>query len=136
MPSADFAEVSFGDAEVPGKAIGLGLHLADMCDFTVADHYAGIAKQFCEREVFVDSGGSDLLPRLVGLRRARQMLLRGAVHDAANAAESVAATTGLATELAAGTTFSLSHTDQLLNHRAAAHLDEAVWWREPVFGGH
>ena len=159
-------------AAVQGKAIGLGLHLAVVCDFAVAADDASFAELFCKRGFSVDSGGSYLLPRLIGLRRARQMLLRGTVVDAATAAEwglvdevvaadeLDAATAGLATELAAGPTFSLGHTKQLLNNRAAAHLDEALWReaasveatvrsadfkeglrafterREPVFGGH
>ncbi|MGO9158809.1 enoyl-CoA hydratase/isomerase family protein [Mycobacterium sp.] len=159
-------------AAVQGKAIGLGLHLAVVCDFTVAADDASFAEVFCKRGFSVDSGGSFLLPRLIGLRRAKQMLLRGTAVDAVTAAEwglideVVAAgeldavAVRLATELAAGPTFSLGHTKRLLNYRAAARLDEALWLeaasveatvrsadfkeglrafserREPVFGGH
>ncbi len=125
-------------AAVQGKAIGLGLHLAVVCDFTVAADDASFAELFCKRGFSVDSGGSFLLPRLIGPRRAKQMLLRGTTVDAATAAqwglidEVVAAgrldeaTSLLAAELAAGPTFSLGHTKKLLNHRAAARLDEAL----------
>jgi len=159
-------------AAVQGKAIGLGLHLAVVCDFTVAADTASFAELFCKRGFSVDSGGSFLLPRLIGLRRTRQMLLRGTLVDAATAAEwglideVVAAgeldeaASRLAAELAAGPTFSLGHTKRLLNHRAAARLDEALSLeaasveatvrsadfkeglrafterREPAFGGH
>jgi 2-(1,2-epoxy-1,2-dihydrophenyl)acetyl-CoA isomerase len=126
-------------AAVQGKAIGLGLHLAVVCDFTVATDEASFAELFCKRGFSADSGGSFLLPRLIGLRRSRQMLLRGTALDAATAAEwgliDEVVPTGnldgtsarLATELAAGPTFSLGHTKQLLNNRAAARLDEALW---------
>ena len=159
-------------AAVQGKAIGLGLHLAVACDFTVGADQASFAEVFCKRGFSVDSGGSFLLPRLIGLRRAKQMLLRGTVVDAATAAkwglidEVVPAgalhevTAGLATELAAGPTFSLGHTKRLLNNPAATQLNEVLRQeaasveatvrsgdfkeglrafserREPVFGGH
>lgn len=125
-------------AAVQGKAIGLGLHLAVVCDFTVAADTASFAELFCKRGFSVDSGGSFLLPRLIGPRRTRQMLLRGTAVEAATAAEwglidevvppgeldEVAAR--LAAELAAGPTFSLGHTKRLLNSRAADRLDEAL----------
>ena len=125
-------------AAVQGKAIGLGLHLAVVCDFTVAADEASFAEVFCKRGFSVDSGGSFLLPRLIGIRRAKQMLLRGTVVDASTAAgwglidEVVAvgdlegAAVRLAAELAAGPTFSLGYTKRLLNNPAAAQLDEVL----------
>lgn len=125
-------------AAVQGKAIGLGLHLALVCDFTVAADEASFAEVFCKRGFSVDSGGSFLLPRLIGIRRAKKMLLRGTVIDASTAAqwglidEVVAvgdlegAAIRLATELAAGPTFSLGYTKRLLNNPAAAQLDEVL----------
>lgn len=123
---------------VQGKAIGLGLHLAVVCDFVVAATDASFVEPFCKRGFSVDSGGSFLLPRLVGLRRARQLLFRGTPLDAPTAVEwglidqavtadrldSVAA--ALATELAAGPTFSLGHTKSLLNNPPLAGLDAAL----------
>jgi 2-(1,2-epoxy-1,2-dihydrophenyl)acetyl-CoA isomerase len=123
---------------VQGKAIGLGLHLAVACDFTVATANATFAEPFCKRGFSVDSGGSYLLPRLVGLRRARQMLLRGVSVDAATAAqwglidEVVAAESlddvaaALAMELAAGPTYSLGHTKGLLNDPVLGGLDAVL----------
>jgi 2-(1,2-epoxy-1,2-dihydrophenyl)acetyl-CoA isomerase len=123
---------------VQGKAIGLGLHLAVACDFTVASSDATFLEPFCKRGFSVDSGGSFLLPKLVGLRRARQMVLRGVPVDAATAVkwglideavepdslDRVAA--ALAMELAAGPTYSLGHTKSLLNNPASDKLDEAL----------
>jgi 2-(1,2-epoxy-1,2-dihydrophenyl)acetyl-CoA isomerase len=123
---------------VHGKALGLGLHLAAACDFTLAASDAVFSEPFCKRGFSVDSGGSYLLPRLIGLRRARQMLLRGITVDASTAAnwglvdQVVAAelledtAAALAAELAAGPTFTLGHIKQLLNGRAPAALDEAL----------
>jgi 2-(1,2-epoxy-1,2-dihydrophenyl)acetyl-CoA isomerase len=123
---------------VQGKAIGLGLHLAVACDFTVAATDATFIEPFCKRGFSVDSGGSFLLPKLVGLRRARQMVLRGIPVDAVTAVtwgladEAVAldsldsTAAALATELAAGPTYSLGHTKSLLNNPASAGLDAAL----------
>ncbi len=123
---------------VAGRAIGLGLHLAVACDFTVAASGASFSEPFRNRGFSVDSGGSFLLPRLIGVRRARQMLLRGKDIDAAtaldwelidevcpeDALQKTADT--LAAELGAGPTFSLGHTKRLLNRWAPATLDEAL----------
>lgn len=123
---------------VQGKAIGLGLHVAVVCDFTIAATDASFVEPFCKRGFSVDSGGSFLLPRLIGLRRARQMLFRGVPVDAASALEwglideavepdsldTVAR--ALAVELSAGPTFSLGHSKGLLNNPPLAGLDGAL----------
>lgn len=123
---------------VQGPALGLGLHLAVVCDFVLATPEATFAEPFCKRGFSADSGGSFLLPKLIGTRRARQMLLRGIRVGADTAAdwglidEVVAsasldeAAAALATELAAGPTFSLGHTKDLLNGRAAGDLRSAL----------
>jgi len=123
---------------VRGKAIGLGLHLAVVCDFVVASTEASFIELFCKRAFSVDSGGSFLLPRLIGVRRARQMLMRGTPVDADTAAtwglidETVApesldeTASGRAAELAAGPTFSLTHTKALLNNPPLAGLDATL----------
>jgi 2-(1,2-epoxy-1,2-dihydrophenyl)acetyl-CoA isomerase len=123
---------------VRGKAIGLGLHLAVVCDFVVAAADATFIELFCKRGFSVDSGGSFLLPRLIGLRRARQMILRGVPVDAATAvrwglvdevveSQALDAAAGnLVSELAAGPTFSLGHSKQLLNRGTSAQINTAL----------
>jgi 2-(1,2-epoxy-1,2-dihydrophenyl)acetyl-CoA isomerase len=123
---------------VQGAALGLGLHLAVACDFVLAAPDAVFTAPFRDRGFSVDSGGSYLLPRLVGIWRARQMLLRGIPLDARTAAEwgliddvvdaesLAAAAADLAGELAVGPTFSLSHTKTLLNRRAPSDLATAL----------
>jgi 2-(1,2-epoxy-1,2-dihydrophenyl)acetyl-CoA isomerase len=123
---------------VQGRAMGLGLHLAIACDFTLAAEGAEFTEPFCKRGFAVDSGGSFLLPRLIGLRRTRQMLLRGTVVDAHSALhwglvdevhsadELDEAAAALSAELASGPTFSLGHTKALLNQRIPASLGAAL----------
>jgi 2-(1,2-epoxy-1,2-dihydrophenyl)acetyl-CoA isomerase len=123
---------------VRGRAMGLGLHLALVCDFVLCSTDAMFSEPFCRRGFSVDSGGSFLLPRLIGIRRARLMLLRGTVVDATTAAawglvDEVVASDALddtaaviAADLAAGPTFSLGHTKELLNRRACTDLAAAL----------
>lgn len=71
---------------VRGWAVGFGCNLALAADFTVADVDAVFWEPFIDRGFSPDSGSTWLLPRLVGLARARRMLLLGekvAGHDAA-----------------------------------------------------
>jgi 2-(1,2-epoxy-1,2-dihydrophenyl)acetyl-CoA isomerase len=72
---------------VRGWASGLGCHLALAADFTIASKSARFLEPFVERGFTPDSGGTWLLPRLVGLARARQMLLLGREVDGEQAAE-------------------------------------------------
>jgi 2-(1,2-epoxy-1,2-dihydrophenyl)acetyl-CoA isomerase len=62
---------------VRGWASGLGCHLALAADFTIASKTARFVEPFVKRGFTPDSGATYLLPRLVGLARAKQMLLLG-----------------------------------------------------------
>ncbi|MGE2692006.1 enoyl-CoA hydratase/isomerase family protein [Mycolicibacterium pulveris] len=72
---------------VRGWAVGLGCNLALAADFTVACDDAVFWEPFIGRGFSPDSGSSWLLPRLVGLTRAKEMLLLGEKVDAGRAAE-------------------------------------------------
>jgi 2-(1,2-epoxy-1,2-dihydrophenyl)acetyl-CoA isomerase len=64
-------------AAVEGTAAGAGANLAFGCDLVVAGASARFGEVFVRRALPVDSGGSWLLPRLVGLQRAKQLALLG-----------------------------------------------------------
>lgn len=72
---------------VRGWASGLGFHLALASDFTIASKTARFVEPFVRRGFTPDSGATYLLPRLVGLVRARQMLLLGREIDGEQAAD-------------------------------------------------
>ena len=72
---------------VRGWAVGFGCNLALAADFTVAADDAVFWEPFVERGFSPDSGSTWLLPRLVGLARARRMLLLGEKVTAADAAD-------------------------------------------------
>ena len=64
-------------AAVNGTAAGLGLHLAVACDLVVATEDARFIEVFVRRALVPDAGGAYLLPRLIGLQRAKEMMFLG-----------------------------------------------------------
>jgi 2-(1,2-epoxy-1,2-dihydrophenyl)acetyl-CoA isomerase len=72
-------------AAVDGVAVGAGLNLALGCDVVVATDRARLAEIFVRRGLTVDFGGSWLLPRIVGLQRAKEMALSGRMVHAGEA---------------------------------------------------
>ncbi|MFC9728945.1 enoyl-CoA hydratase/isomerase family protein [Streptomyces roseolus] len=123
-------------AAVNGTAAGIGAHLAFACDLVLAAESARFVEVFVRRGLVPDGGGAYLLPRLVGPRRAKELMFFG---DALPAAEARAM--GLvnrvvppddlaetarewAERLAQGPTRALSLTKQLVN--ASLDADRAV----------
>lgn len=72
-------------AAVQGSAAGAGLGLVLAADFVVAGSSSKYAAAYSAVGLSPDCGVSTLLPRVVGLRRATQMLLAGKVISAAEA---------------------------------------------------
>ena len=72
-------------AKVPGVAVGAGMNLALCCDLVVASENARFSEIFAKRGLSVDFGGSFLLPRIVGLQRAKELVLLAEVLSAAEA---------------------------------------------------
>lgn len=74
-------------AAVDGVAVGAGMNLALGCDITVATERSRFSEIFVKRGLTVDFGGTWLLPRLVGLARARELALTGRILGASEALE-------------------------------------------------
>src|SRR2546422_10878022 len=72
-------------AMVDGYAVGAGSNLALCCDLIVASDRAKFGELFCKIGLAVDGGGTWLLPRVVGLARAKELVLAGGVVVAAEA---------------------------------------------------
>lgn len=62
---------------VNGPAVGAGANLALVADFVLATEKAFIAELFVHRGMGFDWGGSWLIPRLVGLRKAKAIAMLG-----------------------------------------------------------
>lgn len=70
---------------IRGWAVGGGLEWVINCDFAIAAQGARFFFPEISLGVFVTGGVTELLPRLVGLKRAREMILLGEKFDAAQA---------------------------------------------------
>lgn len=73
-------------AAVNGVAMGLGLEICLACDLALATPGARFAFPEIRLGMIPSGGGTQRLARLVGLRRAHEMLLTGRVVDAETAA--------------------------------------------------
>lgn len=115
-------------AAVNGIAVGPGAHLALSCDFVLVHEATKFVWSFAKWGLVVDAGGAYLLPRLVGLPRAKAMVMlgEGSVGQQAVAdglaykclpdADTLAKEADeLAVRLAAGPTRSLGLSKRLLN---------------------
>jgi 2-(1,2-epoxy-1,2-dihydrophenyl)acetyl-CoA isomerase len=72
-------------AAVDGVAAGAGLNLALGCDVAIASDRARFAEIFVRRGLTLDFGGTWLLPRRIGLARAKELSLTGRMVDATEA---------------------------------------------------
>lgn len=72
---------------VNGVAAGAGANLAFACDLVFASTEASFIQSFSKIGLIPDSGGTFLLPRLVGLSRASGLALLGGKLSAAQAKE-------------------------------------------------
>ncbi|OBI92456.1 enoyl-CoA hydratase/isomerase family protein [Mycobacterium sp. 1245805.9] len=123
---------------VRGWAVGFGCNLALAADFTVAAADAVFWEPFMDRGFGPDSGSTWLLPRLVGVARARRMLLLGEkvsatdaadwglIHQAASGPELDATAEELVERLAAGPTAAIGLAKQALNFGQHATLSQSM----------
>jgi len=125
-------------AKVDGVAVGIGLSLALGCDLVVASDRARFSEIFPRRGLTVDGGSSWLLPRLVGLHKAKELAMLGEIIPASEAAaiglinkvvplaELDKAVDDWAGRLAHGPTLALSLTKRLLDNSFATSFDQAL----------
>ncbi len=81
-------------ARVNGDAVGAGLTLTALSDFAYAVEDATFGCAFVHVGLIPDTGGSYLLPKLVGLRAAKRLAFTGEFFDSEEATE-----LGLVTEV-------------------------------------
>jgi 2-(1,2-epoxy-1,2-dihydrophenyl)acetyl-CoA isomerase len=74
-------------AAVNGVASGAGCNLALACDLVLAAESARFNQAFIKIGLSPDCGGTFMLPRLVGLKRAAELLMTGDMVSAQRAAE-------------------------------------------------
>lgn len=74
-------------AAVHGHAIGAGCDLTAMCDLRIAADTANFAESFLRVGIIPGDGGAWLLPRIIGMARAKQMLFTAKGVNAQTALE-------------------------------------------------
>ena len=72
---------------VNGVAAGAGANIAFACDITIAAEGVSFIQSFSKIGLIPDSGGTYMLPRLIGLQRAAALTMLGDKLDAARAKE-------------------------------------------------
>lgn len=125
-------------AKVRGVAAGAGWNLALGCDFVVATPESRFCQIFARRALSVDTGGSWLLPRLVGLQQAKRLTMLADMIGADEAHDLGLVTwlrpdteidefvAALAARLAAGPPVALAQTKSLIHYGIDRTLDEAL----------
>ena len=119
-------------------AAGLGAHLAWASDFVIASTEARFIEVFVRRGIAVDAAGAFLLPRLVGLQKAKELVFFG--DDLApDEAQRLGLVTRVVTpdqleatarewaeRLAAGPTFAIGMSKRLLNRSLESSFETAL----------
>ena len=125
-------------AKVGGVAAGAGCNLALGCDLIVASDTARFSEIFAKRGLSLDFGGSWLLPRLVGLHKAKELAFFadilsakeaeaiGIVNRVVPAADLDAFVADWAARLAAGPPIALAQTKRMLNSSLQVTFEEAL----------
>jgi 2-(1,2-epoxy-1,2-dihydrophenyl)acetyl-CoA isomerase len=125
-------------AKVRGVAAGAGLNLALGCDLVYAADTARFSEIFARRGLSLDFGGSWVLPRRVGLHRAKELVLLAEVIDAAEADriglvnrilpddELDAHVDDVVARIVAGPPLALSMSKVLLDHGAQTSMAQAL----------
>lgn len=124
-------------AAVNGVAAGLGAHLAFASDLIIAAADARFIEVFVRRGIAVDAGGAFLLPRLIGLAKAKELVFFGedlAADDALRIGlinrvavpdQLLTVTREWAEKLAQGPTYAIGMSKHLLNRSLDSDLATA-----------
>jgi enoyl-CoA hydratase/carnithine racemase len=125
-------------AKVRGVAVGAGCNMALGCDLVVASENARFSQIFSRRGLSVDFGGTWLLPRRIGLHRAKEMALLADIFSAAEAEsmglvnrvlpddEVDAFVADWAARLAAGPPIAMAMTKRMIDNAMGVTFEQAL----------
>ncbi|MGQ0434202.1 MAG: enoyl-CoA hydratase [Microthrixaceae bacterium] len=125
-------------AKVNGVAAGVGLSFALGCDLVLATEDARFSTIFAKRGLSLDGGQSWLLPRIVGMHRAKELALfaevlsaddvlaMGLINRVLPADEIDGVVHDWATRLAAGPPIALAMTKRMLNRSFEQSFEQAL----------
>jgi 2-(1,2-epoxy-1,2-dihydrophenyl)acetyl-CoA isomerase len=124
-------------AKIDGPAVGAGANLALACDVLLASESASMGFVFRQVGLTVDMGTSYLLPRVVGINVAKELVFTGEVLDAERSAdlglfnhvyaddEFDQEVRALVERIASGPTVALGHAKRLLQDGLEKDFDRA-----------
>lgn len=125
-------------AKVDGPAFGAGATLALACDVVLASERAEMSFGFRRIGLSVDSGTSYMLPRVVGEKKAMDLVMTGELLEAERAEELGIVSRALPSDefeqqsqqiietIATGPTVALSHSKDLLQKGINRSFDEVI----------
>lgn len=125
-------------AAVNGVAVGAGLDLALAADFRIASENARFGSVYIRLGIPPDAGASFLLPRVVGVTRAKEMIYTGRIIDAAEAEliglvsrvvpgdDLIASAREMAGELAGGPTLAIGMAKENIHEHWNAYIEAAL----------
>ena len=125
-------------AKVRGVAVGAGCNMALGCDLVVADRTARFSQIFARRGLSLDFGGSWVLPRRIGLHRAKELAFTARKVPAQEACtlglccrvvpddRLEAEAMELAKEIANSTTFALALTKNMFRQMASPTIEQLL----------
>jgi 2-(1,2-epoxy-1,2-dihydrophenyl)acetyl-CoA isomerase len=131
---------------IHGAVAGFGLSLLNACDLVVASDDAYFASAYRQIALTPDGGGSWVLPRLVGMRKAMEIFLLGERFGAAEAlalgivnrvvpaTELDAATAAIVDALATGPAIALRNARRLVREAMGLTLSEQLQAEAMSFG--
>jgi len=123
---------------VNGAAAGAGCNLVLSCDLVMAADTAKFIQVFVRRRLIPDGGGACFLPRLVGLLRAKQLMMLGEdlpasralewglIYDVVPADKLMDEAMKMAQRLACGPTRAIGMTKSMLNRSLESDLAAAL----------
>ncbi len=125
-------------ASMNGAAAGYGLDLALGCDIRIAASGAKLSAAYTARGLVPESGGTWLLPRILGWSKAAELLFTartlsaaeslelGLVSQVVDAAELEATTMALAAEIAANAPLAIRAAKRMMRHAMSENLEDHV----------
>lgn len=133
-------------AAISGYALGGGLELALACDIRICSADAKLGLPEIKLGIFPGAGGTQRLPRIIGLGRAKEMILTGNPVDAQKALESglcnivsagnpVDEALKLAVKFAALSQTALSGAKRAVNFSSESDLSAGISFEEDVWSG-
>lgn len=131
-------------AAVSGYALGGGLELALACDFRICSEDAKLGSPEIKLGIFPGAGGTQRLPKLIGISRAKEMIFLGRNIDARTAldyglcdkvvqGDPLSEAFALASQLADRPAIALQHAKRVMNYGIGRDLMSGIEFEEEMW---